>query len=102
MSAKEEALARRCTYGLVWTGSAVANNEATALTVPVQHTDTWRELWLFRKTSTGWSIRVLPPGTEPGVGFADFAGWTPGGVRVKREALVAGRVARSTRLVRLT
>lgn len=102
MSAKEEALARRCTYGLVWTGSAVANDAATALTVPVQHTDTWRELWLFRKTSTGWSIRVLPPGTEPGVGFADFAGWTPGGVRVKREALVAGRVARSTRLVRLT
>ena len=102
MSAKEEALARRCTYGLVWTGSAVANNEATALTVPVQHTDTWRELWLFRKTSTGWSIRVLPPGTEPGVGYADFAGWTPGGVRVKREALVAGRVARSTRLVRIT
>jgi hypothetical protein len=102
MSAKEEALARRCTYGLVWTGSAVANNEATALTVPVQHTDTWRELWLFRKTSTGWSIRVLPPGTEPGVGFADFAGWTPGGVRVKREAIVAGRIARSTRLLRLT
>jgi len=102
MSAKEEALARRCTYGLVWTGSAVANNEATALTVPVQHTDTWRELWLFRKTSTGWSIRVLPPGTEPGVGYADFAGWTPGGVRVKREALVAGRVTRSTRLVRIT
>ena len=102
MSARDEALARRCTYGLVWTGSAVANNEATALTVSVQHTDTWRELWLFRRTSTGWSIRVMPPGTEPGVGYTDFAGWTPGGVRVKREALIAGKVTRSTRLLRLT
>jgi len=101
-SAQDEELARRCTYGLVWVASAESNKDATALTVSVQHSDAWRELWLFRKTSTGWSIRVLPPGTEPGVGYADFAGWTPGGVRVKREALVAGRVARSTRLVRLT
>lgn len=101
-SAKDEELARRCTYGLVWLASAESNKDATALTVSVQQTDAWRELWLFRKTTTGWSIRVLPPAVEPGVGYTDFAGWTPGGVRVKREAIVAGRVARSTRLVRLT
>ena len=102
MNAKDEPLARRCTFGVIWTGSAEMNREATALVVSVQHTDAWRELWLFRKTTTGWSFRALPPAVEPGVGYTDFAGWTPGGVRVKREALVAGKVARSTRLLRLT
>jgi hypothetical protein len=102
MSANDQELKRRCTYGVVWRASAVSNRQATALTLCVQHSDAWRELWIFRKTTTGWSVRVLPPAADPGIGFADFAGWTPGGVRVKREAIVAGRVARSTRLVRLT
>ena len=101
-SAKDEELARRCTFGLVWVASAESNKDATALTVSVQQTDAWRELWLFRKTTTGWSIRVLPPAAEPGVGYTDFAGWTPNGVLVKREAMIAGKVARTTRLIRLT
>ena len=101
-NAKDAELARRCTFGVVWVDSAEANKESTALTVSVQHSDTWRELWLFRKTQHGWSIRVLPPAAEPGIGYADFAGWTPNGVRVKRETLIAGKVARSSRLVRLT
>ena len=102
MGAKDVPLARRCTYGLIWAASAMANSEATALTVSVQHSDAWRELWLFRKTASGWSIRVLPPAAELGVGYTEFAGWTPNGVRVKREAMIAGKVARTTRLVRLT
>jgi len=50
----------------------------------------------------GWSVRVVPPATDPGVGYAEFAGWTAKSVRVKREAIVAGKVARSTRLVPIT
>lgn len=100
-NAKEEELARRCTYGHVWTASAVPNRQGTALAVAVQPTEAWRELWLFRKTARGWSVRVLPPAAGPGVGYAEFAGWAAGAVKVKREAIVAGRVTRSTRLLRL-
>ena len=100
-NAKQAELARRCTYGLVWAASAVPNREGTALAVAVQPTDSWRELWLFRKTKNGWSVRVVPPSGEPGVGYVEFAGWAAGAVRVKREAIVAGKLARSTRLVRI-
>jgi hypothetical protein len=38
----------------------------------------WRELWVFRQTRTGWSIDVLPPGTdEPDLGYVESAGWVP-------------------------
>ncbi len=96
-------LASRCTYALVWPASAVANREGTALALAVQPADGWRELWLFRKQKTGWTVRVLPPAAAPpGVGTAEFAGWAPGCIRVAREALVGGRVARTVRLVRLS
>jgi len=99
---KDEALARRCTYGHVWTASAVANAGSTALAVAVQPTDSWRELWLFRKTKAGWSVRVVAPAAvTPGVGTVEFAGWAPGGVRVLREAVVSGRVMKTSQLVRL-
>lgn len=100
LNAKKEELAQRCTYGHVWSASAVANRESTALALAVQPTDSWRELWLFRKTKNGWSVRVVPPAAaQPGVGTAEFAGWAPGKVRVTREALVNGRVVRGTTLV---
>jgi hypothetical protein len=100
-NAKDRALAKRCTYGHVWTASAVANRQSTALALAVQPTDSWRELWVFRKTSKGWSVRVVPPAAvQPGVGTTEFAGWAPGKIRVTREAIVGGRLVRSTSLLR--
>jgi ADP-ribose pyrophosphatase YjhB (NUDIX family) len=47
VDAKHEAgneLSKRCTYGIVWEGSATLNREGNALAVAVQHTESWREM----------------------------------------------------------
>jgi hypothetical protein len=62
-------------------------------------------MWLFRKEADGWwTVSVLPPAaTTPDVGYAEFAGWVPGGARmlVAREALGEGKYRRNFELVRL-
>jgi hypothetical protein len=71
-------LARRCTYGTVWTASARVDAHATALALAVQPLAAWRELWMFRATPAGWVLQVLPPSTQvDDVGYVEFAGWVP-------------------------
>jgi hypothetical protein len=97
-------LAKRCTYGLVWPQSASLNREGNALALAVQPMEAWRELWLFRKQGRQWSVDVLPPATlQPQLGYAEFAGWVPGGQQMllAREARGEGRYRRSYEVVSL-
>lgn len=98
-------LARRCTYAIVWAASASLNREGTALALAVQPLEAWRELWLFRKDARGgWNISVLPPATtSPDLGYAEFAGWVPGGkqVLVAREARGEGKYKKSFEVLKL-
>jgi len=102
-----EPLLKRCTFGVVWAGSATLNREGNALALAVQPMDAWRELWVFRnegKGSGGWSVQVLPPSTAaPELGVAEFAGWVPGGrqVLVARESRGERGLKRSFEVVRL-
>jgi hypothetical protein len=100
----EQPLAKRCTYGIVWVASATLNREGNALSLAVQQTETWRELWVFRKSAKGWTVRVLPPDTTaPDLGYAEFAGWVPGSAKmlVAREARGEGRYRRRFEVLRL-
>lgn len=98
------ALARKCTYGVVWPASASANARGTALTLAVQPEETWREMWLFHQAGGAWMVDVLPPAAiDPDLGYAEFAGWVPGSASllVVREARIDGQIKRRFEVVNI-
>lgn len=94
----------RCTYGIVWEQSASVNAAGSVVTLAVQPLDAWRELWVLKLGSEGWTVEVLPPASSsPDLGYIEFAGWVPGGTHflAAREARVDGRMRKSFELIRL-
>ncbi len=95
-----EPVAKRCTYGIVWTASSTVSPNGQAVAVAVQPLDTWRELWVFRKTAGQWTIDILPPASSsPELGYVEFAGWSRGPqqaqILLARESRTGGRSKRS-------
>ena len=93
-----QALHERCTYANVWAASAQASPDGRSLALAVQPLEGWTELWVWRQGADGWTLDTLPPvAAAPGLGYVEFAGWTPGPNRrllLAREALAEGRVTR--------
>lgn len=90
-------LLRRCTYGVVWMDSAEEIAQGSAEVIAVQPLESWRELWVFHRTASGWRVDVLPPGTEdPEQGYVEYAGFVPGPrlLLTVREVRQRGRVER--------
>jgi hypothetical protein len=99
----KEPLIKRCTYGIVWAASASAHPNGQTLALAVQPLDTWRELWVFRKTAGQWAVDVLPPASSsPDLGYIEFAGWAQGAAQLllARETKIAGRQKRSFEVLR--
>jgi hypothetical protein len=97
-------LVQRCTYGIVWTASAQPIAHGRALVLAVQPLESWRELWLFHESGSGWMVDVLPPGADdPDEGYVEFAGFAPGTQRllIAREVKERGRFRRRFEELRL-
>jgi hypothetical protein len=85
---------KRCTFGVVWPQSLSVSPNGQIISIAVQPTETWRELWIMRKVDNGWVFDVLPPSLEtnaegPGLGLAEFAGWVPADNKQEARLLVA-------------
>jgi hypothetical protein len=97
-------LAERCTYGTVWPASAKPTPDGRALALTVQPLDGWSELWVWHHESDGWKLDVLAPEADgPGLGYVEWAGWSPasrGKLLVVREAKCHGHVTRRFEVLR--
>jgi hypothetical protein len=101
---RDAPLVRRCTYGIVWMASAQSIAQGRALVLAVQPLESWRELWVFRRSGGVWMIEVLSPGPDdPEEGYIEFAGFVPGARRllVAREVKERGRFRRRFEELRL-
>jgi hypothetical protein len=97
-------VAKRCTFGVVWNASFSLNREANAATLAVQPQAGWREMWVFRKQGSAWTVDVLvPAAVNPEVGYVELAGWVHGGQQMllAREARGEGKYKRSYEVVDL-
>jgi hypothetical protein len=97
-------LVRRCTYGIVWTASAQSVAQGRALVLAVQPLESWRELWVFHDSGSGWTVDVLSPGADdPEEGYVEFAGFAPRTQRllIVREVKERGRFRRRFEELRL-
>jgi len=98
------ALAERCTYGTVWPASAKAMPEGRALALSVEPVDGWGELWVWHQETDGWKLDVVTPESNgPGLGYVEWAGWSPasrGKILVVREPKSAGRIKRRFEVLR--
>ena len=98
------ALAEHCTYGIVWPASARAMPEGRAFALNVEPIDGWGELWVWHQETDGWKLDVVAPESNgPGLGYVEWAGWSPaarGKVLVVREAKADGRIKRRFEVLR--
>ncbi len=96
--------AKRCTYGVVWAQSLSIAPNAKMMTIAVQPSETWRELWLMRQVDNNWVFDVLPPSTDLPqqttlqLGVAEFAGWVPADTKQEARILVARDVLEKTKV----
>ncbi len=86
--------AKRCTYGVVWPQSLSVSPNGQMISIAVQPTETWREVWLLRKVENNWVVDVVPPSSEAPnlnswLGIAEFAGWVPADSKHEARILVA-------------
>ena len=97
-------LARRCTYGIVWSASAQPIAHGTAMVLAVQPLETWCELWVLHPSGAHWTVDVISPGADdPEEGYVEFAGFAPGTRRllVAREVKERGHFRRRFEELRL-
>jgi hypothetical protein len=100
----KQPLFRKCTFGVVWSASARMAPHSDALALAVQPIDSWRELWIFRRSNAVWDVDVLVPSTgEPDLGYLEFAGWSPDGSRLlaAREVRKEGNFVRSFEILKV-
>jgi hypothetical protein len=97
-------LAEHCTYGTVWPASAKAMPEGRALALTAEPLDGWSELWVWHQEPDGWKFDVVTPESSgPGLGYVEWAGWSPaarGKVLVVRETMAGGRIKRRFEVLR--
>lgn len=98
------ALAEHCTYGTVWPASVHAMPEGRALALTAEPVDGWAELWVWHQEPEGWKLDIVTPESSgPGLGYVEWAGWSPasrGKVLVVRETLAGGRIKRRFEVLR--
>jgi len=97
-------LAEHCTYGTVWPMSARAMPEGRALALNVEPLDGWAELWVWHQETDGWKLDIVAPDSNgPGLGYVEWAGWSPasrGKLLVVRESKSDGRFKRRFEVLR--